>query len=310
MRAVPPLPRPVEHSFASTQLAAQRSLRRNFLATLADMERDLGYAPTARCAVSGSGEVGKAGDVAAAAGSAAPLVSGPEATALTAADADADTVVEARVEESECEPYRVVLHGFDDGVRLPAWQAAPSRREVGACLETLRAFDAFLLFRSTELRRAALRWRRGARDGTIDSRPMVQRLKIALARWTHTALARATVSWSEGAARWAARRRRLRHALSCFDARMLSRGLMLMRLHRLRVLASRMEAMREYHERRVASAVLRGWRVLVVSRRRRLEETTLKTVVFRRWLLHLQTALLTRLLVRDQMAVISRELRH
>ena len=79
-------------------------------------------------------------------------------------------------------------------------------------------------------------------------------------------------------------------------------------LVRLRWVRQRLTAAVDARLALSVAALTRRWRETVARRRAAYDEALLKALTFRRWMLLRQTAMLTRLLVRDQMANLEAEL--
>ena len=142
--------------------------------------------------------------------------------------------------------------------------------------------------------------RQWAEEGT-DQRPMVQMLKTATLHWNQRGFVKLVRAWRHEAraraylTRLVAERRVARRLAS------LREGMRVWKLQRLGVVRRRLA---ERASARVAAAVPSTfvyWARLVHAERRLLEDLQVKASIFRRWVLLLQTTMLSRLMLREQL---------
>ena len=190
-----------------------------------------------------------------------------------------------------------------EGPWLPRWQPAPRRAEVDAATDRLRDLEAQILFGRTAARRALHRWACGD-----DERPMVHRLKTAAAFWSGRELPLAWSLWRAASSASSTRCRKIAQKLREDGARRKRDALLALRFVCLKTVIGRLAGAVETRLARSLEARLAQWRALVEQRRRIQEEMLLKALIFRRWMLMRQTAMLTTLLLRDQMASVEAEL--
>lgn len=142
--------------------------------------------------------------------------------------------------------------------------------------------------------------RQWAEEGT-DQRPMMQMLQTATLHWNEKGFVRLLHAWRHEAR---ARAYLTRHVAERRVARRLAilrEGMHAWKLLRLGVVRRRLA---EHARARVAAAVPSSfvyWARLVHSERRLLEDLQVKASIFRRWVLLLQTTMLSRLILREQL---------
>jgi hypothetical protein len=184
-----------------------------------------------------------------------------------------------------------------DGPWLPRWQPAPSRDAVAEATERLLFVEADLLFARRATRTALRTWAFGE-----DRRPMVRRMRAALRHWSNRGLSCAWATWRSHAVSRAARHRHIAARMLTARASALHNAWVALRLETLRIGRSRLRAACTVRLHSRLQRALRTWRAALQVRRGDLEAALLLTHTFRKWTLMVQTAMLSRLMLREAFA--------
>ena len=190
-----------------------------------------------------------------------------------------------------------------EGPWLPRWVPAPRRAEVDAATDRLRSLEAQILHGRNAARKALTHW---AREG-VDERPMVQKLTKAVAVWTQLSLGAAWRQWKDTALYAARVARHAARLLLGGRGKLLREALTVWRLLRLGFVRRRLAASVVVRLGRQTALAFAHWATSLRLEKRAYEEQLLLATVFRRWLLLRQTAMLSRLMIRDQLAAIDAE---
>ena len=192
---------------------------------------------------------------------------------------------------------------LSSGAALPRWQPMPSRVAVEETMDSLYAAEAHLLFRRTSMTRALRVWALSE-----DTRPVARKMRASVRVWSQRAKRTAFTEWGAevGAGLGAARRVASHHARKRGEA--LRDAWIAWRFERLRGLRAHLDTIIDDHKTNGTRQLLRRWRAMTIAREEAYEATVLKSETFRRWVLMVQTARLSRVLLQEALTSLDADL--
>ena len=189
------------------------------------------------------------------------------------------------------------------GPWLPGWQPAPSRAAVEEATDRLLAAEAHTLYALRAQHKALRIWAFGD-----DPRTRMRVLRAAMRHWGDRKLSQAWMEWRDHTQRHGSRHRRLAARIKGWRVDALRGAWFALRLDRMRGVRMRLMAAVEARLQGATRYALDRWSVRVYAQRRRLEAALILTNCFRRWMLMVQTAMLSSLLERNALLQLDAEL--
>ena len=193
--------------------------------------------------------------------------------------------------------------GGYDGPWLPRWQPAPSREAVSEATERLLSVEAHIHFARRATRKALRTWAFGE-----DRRPMMRRLRAAVRHWKHRVIIRAMATWCTIAFGAVVRENKVDARVRTMRLEALRSAMVAWRLELLRGARTRLKDAFDNRLKGNTRGALYSWRETLQEERNDFEIALLLTHTFRRWMLLVQTAVLSRLLLKDSAERIEAEL--